>query len=97
MAIWRNSTIQNFCADGTVYDLPSEVRIDQGKLVLSFRDGGTQEVWVGIEDGAGHYHLTCAANGATATLHRFSDDDVLDGWWSVPRKGYGMWRITLDE
>ena len=96
MAVYRNCTMENFSdADGQ-WEHPCQVRIGDGSITVSYELDGEIIVYQGPEIEPGHFRLTSDAVKGRATLHRFSDSDVLDGWWL--ESGYeGMWRVTLDE
>ena len=50
----------------------------------------------GLRNGQGHYHLVAPDGGMQATLHRFKDSQILEGFWT--RRGRrGFWRIQLPE
>src|SRR5262245_17892701 len=97
MTVYRNSTMELFSA-GDQWDHPCEVRIGNGSISVSYEDGGIIVVYEGPEIEPGHFKLTANGNGVSgrATLHRFTDADVLDGWW-LENGNEGMWRLILDE
>ncbi|MGU3495015.1 hypothetical protein ACLBXM_13310 [Xanthobacteraceae bacterium A53D] len=96
MTIYKNSSFEVFQSDTTQYSWPCEVIIDGNVIKISYEDGGEYVIYTGLEVEPGHYRLTADSVGGKATLHRFGDDDVFDGYWI--EGGYeGMWRLTLDE
>lgn len=74
------------------------MKINGPEIVVEYR-GDVPGGWlryVGREDGAGHYRLTCPERRGNATLHRFKDSDILDGFWSEDGQ-IGMWRIQISD
>jgi hypothetical protein len=69
--------------------------------MVEYDDEGQRKQYRGFRghDGnfdAGHFHLSMKSADSTgiATLHRFEDSSVLEGYWA--EDGYrGMWRIKL--
>jgi len=92
MPVFKNCEMTMFSADGE-WSHPCEVRIGSGSIAVSYEDDGPV-VYEGPELEPGHFKLK-AVNGR-ATLHRITDDDILEGSWF--EGGYqGMWRIQLDD
>lgn len=98
MTVWSNSRADIFyynddadCGD------PCEVKIDNGRIVVSYEDeGGGYIVYEGSENGAGHFELSAPSVNGRATLHMFNGNKVLEGWWDEEGTR-GMWRIFLRE
>lgn len=82
--------------DARETNIPCEVRIDNGDIVVAYDDDDGPVVYNGKEIEPGHFKLTVSGRKYRATLHRFVDDPyVLEGWWI--EDGYqGMWRLTLE-
>jgi hypothetical protein len=71
-----------------------EVRISGNKIWISYEGDGGPVLYEGDEKSPGHFKLFCNSQKGRATLHRFPDDDILEGFWI--ESGYqGMWRIQL--
>lgn len=97
MPIYRHSTWRSYDNSGAT-DSDCVVRITGTEIVVEFEGDGTN-VWhryMGEEEGEGHYHLTCPELSGTATLHRFKDVDVLEGYWKEGGE-IGMWIIELSD
>jgi len=96
MALYRNSKISTYAADGLDSGYPCEVRIGGGSIVVSYRRDDGLVLYEGNEVESGHYNLVAQAVGGKATLHKIPNEDVLGGSWL--EGGYeGMWRIELEE
>lgn len=95
MPIWTESECETFFADGRASTTERcQVRIADGRIVVAAGGLGGRWMYEGEEVGPEHFRLTSPDVRGTATLHRFDNDDVLDGWWRQEWT-YGMWRITL--
>jgi hypothetical protein len=92
MSSWKHSLFESYYHRGS----PGEckVRIDGSKIVLSYEQCDGLTVWDGEEVALGHFKLTCARKGGSATLHRLPGEDVIEGHWS-DGQNQGMWRIQL--
>ena len=92
----RNSTLFTYYDFGNpASELPCEVCFEGEAIAVSFADEGTRVVYRGHTSGAGHWRLECVSGAkGRATLHRFEDEDVLEGWW-LENGSEGMWRIRL--
>jgi len=92
---WNNSKCDvlffNSKADSTS---DCEVVIGDGEIEVSYIDEGERLFYRGKEIGPGHYVLHAAGFDGEATLHRFHDGRVLEGYW-VEEGHRGMWRIQL--
>lgn len=99
MPIWKNSRFDTFYYDDEAdCNEPCEVRIDGGRIVVSYESDGDQIVYSGNERGTGHYELTAPQANGRATLHMFEESRVLEGWWEEmwdETKVRGMWRIFI--
>ena len=95
MSVFKNSSMTVFTSEGQ-WELPCEVRLGNSSIAVSYRDDGELVLYDGPEIEAGHFKLQTKAASGRATLHRFSDDDILEGYWI--EDGYeGMWRIQIDD
>lgn len=95
MTIWANSEIDWYYAAGESETGRCNVRIDGPNVVLDFIYEGTRYIFRGTEDGEGHFRLhDDAGSKSRYHLHRFRDDEVLDGVWFAGSE-MGMCRITL--
>lgn len=95
--IYKNSTMWTYYgSDEGATEIACEVRIDGDEISVSYLDDGGPVVYTGRAVGVGHFRLECTNRvKGRATLHRFDDDDVLEGSWI--EDGYeGMWRIQID-
>ena len=76
---------------GTVHFLGNQIRVSYGKGANSVTYIGTEEETKGWK---GHYHLRADNVKGEATLHRFANSEILEGYWI--EGGYeGFWRIKL--
>lgn len=91
--------METFISGNPTYTCDCEVSINDNRISVYYYDeNGLQVAYHGEEEGPGHYQLKGSGpefNGR-ATLHRFSNGDVLIGDWTVNRHE-GLWKITLDE
>lgn len=97
MTVWKNCIVDTlyYSEEPAVTHEPGyQVKIDDTEMVVSYKD---DEGWVeyrGKSKGDGHFQLFCPERRGEASLHRFPDDKILEGFWI--EGGYqGMWRITL--
>jgi hypothetical protein len=93
--MWKHSFMMCFYADGELSETSCQVRISRGGIAVSYVDGG-EVVYEGTEDTRGHFRLACKAVNGRATLHRFPDGDILEGFWTEAGNR-GMWRIQLND
>ncbi len=77
-----------------------EVRLtDRGYIEVNYEDEARDDSSVsyeGKEQGEGHYLLECEALDGRASLHRFSDSLILEGYWETTEAS-GMWRVELGK
>lgn len=92
----RNSTLWTYYDYGTpASEMPCEVLIEGDGISIAFADDHCSVVYKGQASSPGHYRLECVSGSkGRGTLHRFDDDDVLEGWW-FENGSEGMWRIHL--
>lgn len=97
MTIWKHSQMETYFADQTVSNKwPCEVRIGNGKIVVSYESDGFV-TYEGVDDGTGHFELKNSNNVRDrATLHLTVEKDRLEGSW-IEEGQEGMWRIDLEE
>jgi hypothetical protein len=93
--MWKHSFMTCFYADGELSETSCQVRISRGGIAVSYADEG-EVVYEGTEDAPGHFRLACKAVNGRATLHRFPDGDMLEGFWTEGGNR-GMWRIQLND
>ena len=78
-----------------------EVRLDDhnGQVEVIYEDEARDDSSVsyeGMEQGEGHYLLECESLDGRASLHRFSDSLILEGFWETAEAS-GMWRVELGK
>ncbi len=93
MTTWKNCPLETYWPDESN---ACEVRISGPEIVVSYREDGRWMIYKGREIAPGHYELSCAENGGTATIHRSGDSEWLEGFW-IEEGNEGMWRIQLSE
>ena len=81
---------------GERQDVPCEVRIQGGELILSCKGDHGPVIYRGTEEGEGHYRLAAPSVAGRGTLHRVLGEDLLEGSWTEGGHS-GMWRIQLEE
>ncbi len=112
ISIYKNVTINilSFGQDAAK-SLKCEVRLlEGGGIEVSYwhnAGSGGHPVYKGQEQGAGHYLLESKHPAGRASLHRFKDSMILEGFWEEntgeedafddPVVAKGMWRIELDD
>jgi hypothetical protein len=97
MPVWKNcrADILYYGDDAADMGEPCRVRTEEGWISVSYDDDGVVE-YVGYEKGPGHYELKCGGRSGRATLHRFPNGKILEGFWDEEGQR-GMWRIRLRE
>ena len=78
-----------------------EVRLGDhnGQVEVIYEDEARDDSSVsyeGQEQGEGHYLLECESLDGRASLHRFSDSLILEGFWETAEAS-GMWRVELGK
>jgi hypothetical protein len=98
MSHYKNATYWTFhFGKEAAESHPCEVRImDDGEIVVSYETDNDFVVYKGEEQGQGHYLLESEEQQGRASLHRFPDSLILEGYWEEGGMK-GMWRIELDE
>lgn len=98
MSHYKNATYWTFhFGKEAAESHPCEVRImDDGEIVVSYETDSDFVLYKGEEQGAGHYLLECEEPQGRASLHRFPDSLILEGYWEEDGLK-GMWRIELGE
>jgi len=97
MSIWSNCTADLFYYDGNAALVNDEgyiVRLTDDLIEVAYDDEGGAVCYRGRNNGDGHYDLTSAEIAGRASLHRFPDSHVLEGYWEEESRR-GMWRIWL--
>ncbi len=95
MPVWTNCTIESYYGtEEAADDNRGIVEIDGGRISVTYDYDDEPVVYEGGEIGTGHFELTKQGGGGRASLHRFPDGLLLDGWWHEGRET-GMWRISL--
>jgi hypothetical protein len=76
---------------------PCEVTIGDGQISVKYEwEPGQLQTYQGPEVGDGHFNLTAMVDEGKASLHRFPNGRILDGWWTE-EGNEGMWRIVLNK
>lgn len=87
--------IAYFDARNSRDDVPAQVTLDARGMTLVAPDAkGDDVLWHGERRGQGHYVLNGSTAGAEASLHRFADSTILEGFWRNGRER-GFWRLHL--
>ncbi len=73
---------------------PCEVRLGDGEIVVSYEGDDGFINYTGKEIGEGHFQLSCASNGGSASLHCFKGSKILEGFW-IEDGVKGFWRICF--
>jgi len=73
-----------------------EVRIDGDVIVVSYKDERGPVVCKGNDRGNEHFELFYLEREGHATLHRFDNSTVLEGYW-VEGTDRGFWRVELRD
>lgn len=67
---------------------------DRGMTLALETEKGEPERWHGERLGQGHYRMSGPVTGMDASLHRFADSTILEGFWRNGRDR-GFWRLHL--
>ena len=98
MTVYKNCLMTGYDAEPGVEETECEVNINEDKIVVSYFYEETKSPinYIGKASGDGHYLLECQIVKGQATLHRFPNGNILEGFWV--EDGYeGMWRIELND
>lgn len=76
---------------------PCKVTFSGDQITVSY-DGleGENYQYTGMDHGSGHFELALADGDGGATLHRFPNSKLLEGYWKEDGVE-GFWRIHLDK
>jgi hypothetical protein len=78
-------------------DIPAQVMFDDKGLTLVAPGANDESVlWHGERRGQGHYVMSSSVPGMEASLHRFADSTILEGFWRNGRER-GFWRLHMPE
>jgi hypothetical protein len=95
MAIWKNSNM--FSTTFGAKDIDNglcEVLIDDNRIVVSYFIDGHGIEYTGVNNNDGHFRVQCRQLNGSGTLHKFKDENILEGSWV--EGGYeGFWKIEL--
>lgn len=96
MKLWEDCRVENTYLGvvETSGDDSADVRIGDGRIVLTWEDDEGVVEWHGREHGEGHFELACPERAGRGTLHRFPGGRILEGFWSE-RGETGFWRVHL--
>ncbi|MBI5241393.1 MAG: hypothetical protein HY926_13050 [Elusimicrobia bacterium] len=78
-------------------DYPCEIKLDGAEILVTYADEDFHPngaFWRGTETTPGHYQLRLDGGDGQASLHRFPDSTILEGYWREDGED-GMWRIEL--
>ncbi len=98
MAIWKNSFMDTLGYDGSI-DLGKkcEVKIDDESISVSYTYEEEEPTYYkGGNDGSDHFQLDKNDQRGEASLHRFKNGLILEGYWEE-NGGKGFWRIKLNK
>ena len=71
-----------------------EVRVGDGRIVVSYQDDAGEVLYTGTEPAPGHFLLSDPNRKGKASLHGLPNARILVGYWI--EDGYeGFWRIHL--
>ncbi|MBW2622955.1 MAG: hypothetical protein JRD68_08615 [Deltaproteobacteria bacterium] len=92
----QNAKMDTVYYDKTGADLNEEceIRIDNQKIVVSYKDEEGMVVYKGNDTGCGHFELKCPERNGRATLHQTPQSKILEGFWTEGGEE-GFWKITL--
>lgn len=93
--VFKNAQMDTYHAGGIEFDHPCTVRIDEDLVIIEYiHDNLEQCVYRGHSIGTGHFRLKADGFRGDATLHRFEESNILEGFW-IEEAQQGMWRIRL--
>lgn len=94
MEVFQESKMDVYHAGGVDFDWPCKVRLDDEMITIEYMHGSELCVYRGYASGAGHFRLQAVGFRGDATLHRFPEGPILEGFW-IEEAQQGMWRIRL--
>ena len=93
MSIWSSCRIEVRAGEALAFeDDDCDVRLEAGKLTLTYFDSEGPLVFIGLEQEDGCFDLVCRSRPRRATLHR--NGNTLTGTWQEA-DATGAWTITL--
>lgn len=95
MKVWKSCRFDTlyYHADADLND-ECDVVIDGENITVSYDVDDARITYFGLMKGDGHFVLQAPDVSGRATLHRFGEGQILEGFW-VEGGLKGMWRITL--
>ncbi len=97
MKIWKDCEMTTFNHDDTPTEtIPCEVKLDENKIIVSYKENGIPVLYKGEEISEGHFKLKPEGKNGEASLHKFKENEYLEGHWHEDT-WEGMWRIQLNE
>lgn len=72
------------------------VEIGVRTILVEWREGSRAYRYEGVRTGQGHFLLNSDDGAGSATLHRFQNSTILEGFWKQNGKS-GFWRVHLPE
>lgn len=100
MPVWKNSKMDTvwWGKHEPSEGYPCEVKIEGDRIEVWYRIDEEPVCYAGKERAPGHFELriTSPEVEGQATLHRFPDGMILEGYF-VEDGDRGFWRVTLGE
>lgn len=101
MSRYKNATMRTYTFGvDNVSKKKCEVCLDEdGEIEVSYRCSSNENGYTSYEgkaQGDGHYLLESVTPAGRASLHRFPDSLILEGYWEED-DAQGMWRIELGK
>lgn len=72
------------------------VDIGVRSIVVEWQEGTRKYRNEGVRTGQGHFILEAGDGAGKATLHRFQNSSILEGFWTTSSRS-GFWRLHLPE
>lgn len=94
--LYPNASMTVFLTDDKCYTQDCNVRLDNESVRIEYVESGERLAYVGRAIEPGHYELRGEGFDARATLHCFTNAQVLIGEWREAGT-WGMWRFTLNN
>ncbi len=93
MNVWSSCRIEVRAGDELELEGDDcDVRLEDGKLTLTYFDSEGPLVFIGLEEEDGRFDLICRSRPRRGTLHRTGD--TLTGSWQE-RDETGSWTVAL--